>query len=77
MAYSTQSDIQKKVPTETLVQLTDLEGAGAVNSTVLAEAIEIADREIDSYLRVRGETVPLTDTFTFPAASMTVLEMAI
>jgi len=64
MAYSTQSDIEKKVPTEELLQLTDLEGADEINTTVLAEAVEAADREIDSYLRVRGETVPLTDVPT-------------
>jgi len=64
MAYSTQAEIEKKVPTDELLQLTDLEDAGAINTTVLDEAIEAADAEIDSFLRVRGETVPLTDVPT-------------
>ena len=60
MAYADQDDIEKKCTQDVLVQLTDLEASASVNTSVLAEAIEVADREIDSYIRVRGVTVPMT-----------------
>ena len=62
MAYCAQADILKRVSEDVLIQLTDLEGEESINSDVLSEAIARADAEIDSYLRVRGEDVPLTDT---------------
>jgi phage gp36-like protein len=58
MAYSTVTDIKKLIPEETLIQLTDDEGAGIVNQGRIDEAIEGADGEIDSYLSAKY-TVPL------------------
>lgn len=59
MAYSTSSDLEKQISSAELIQLTDDAGSGAVNSGVIAEAIDDADAEIDGYLASRGE-VPLT-----------------
>ena len=61
MPYATQADLLNKVSADVLEQLTDLEEAGSIDTDVLAESIARADAEIDTYLRVRGETVPLTD----------------
>jgi phage gp36-like protein len=53
MAYSLLADIKKLIPEETLIQLTDDEGAGIVNQVRLDEAIAHADEEINSYLGLR------------------------
>jgi phage gp36-like protein len=58
MAYSTLTDVKKLIPEETLIQLTDDEGAGIVNQARIDEAISQADEEIDSYLGNRYD-VPI------------------
>lgn len=63
MSYSTQTDIVKIIPEETLIQLTDDESVGAVNEARIVEAIAAADAEIDSYCAARY-AVPFT---TVPA----------
>lgn len=61
MAYSSQTDILKRMPEAELISLTDHEQTGAVVAAVVTEAIAAADSEIDSYLRARGEDTPLED----------------
>ena len=53
MAYSTLADIKKLIPEDSLVQLTDDEGAGTVNQGRIDETIAQADEEINSYLGIR------------------------
>lgn len=64
MAYCTQSDIEKQLPQEELVQLTDDDGDGLPDTGVVDEAIAEADAEIDSYLAAR---------YSLPLASVPVL----
>lgn len=59
MPYCTQSDIQTKVTAQTLVQLTDDQGTGLVDSAVVVSAIKTADTLIDTYLR-RRYALPLS-----------------
>lgn len=62
MAYSVLDDIQKMIPKDTVIQLTDDEGAGTMNAARITEAIAQADSEIDAYLGSRYDvpfaTVP-------------------
>ena len=51
--YSTQSDIENRIGSNRLIQLTDLDGDGSADSVVVTAAIEKADAQIDSYLRTR------------------------
>ncbi len=54
MPYCTQADIEnKRVPQETLVNLTDDDGLGVVDTEIVAAAIDDADALIDSYLETR------------------------
>jgi len=53
MAYCAYADIKKILPEETLVQLTDDEGAGVANQTRISEAIAQADDEINAYLGMK------------------------
>lgn len=53
MAYCTLTDLEKLVPEDELVQLTDDAGAGTVDAGVVAAAIEDADEEVDAFLAVR------------------------
>lgn len=59
MPYSSLNDITAHIPEANLIQLTDDEGAGAVNEERVSEAIAYADQLIDGYLRGRY-TLPLT-----------------
>lgn len=60
MAYSTQTDIEKTIPSARLIELTDdSDPPVAVDTDILAEQIAFADALIDSYLRGK-HTVPLT-----------------
>lgn len=63
MPYSTEDDIKKLIPEETLIQLTDDEGLGVLGDARLTEAVLQADAEINSYLGERY-SVPFT---TVPA----------
>lgn len=58
MAYATLEDMKKLIPLESLMQLSDDEGLGAVNQSRVDEAIASADAEIDAYLGGRY-AVPL------------------
>ncbi|MDH5524446.1 MAG: DUF1320 domain-containing protein [Desulfobulbaceae bacterium] len=49
MGYCTQADIEEQVPAEELVQLTDDNDLGEVDTTVVDRAIADADAEIDGY----------------------------
>ncbi len=60
MAYSTYIDLKKMIPEETLVQLTDDEGAGTANQARISEAVAQADADIDGYLGARY-AVPLAE----------------
>jgi phage gp36-like protein len=60
MAYCTIEDIKTLLPEETLVQLTDDEGAGTMHPGRVQEAIAQADAEIDSYCNTKF-TVPFAD----------------
>lgn len=54
MAYATVADIA--LSEQDLIDLTDDTDSGAVDSAILAKAIDRADRLIDSYLRGRYHT---------------------
>ena len=47
--YSSQSDIEKLIPPDTIYQLTNDGVAGGTDTDVLEESIRQADAEIDSY----------------------------
>jgi phage gp36-like protein len=49
VSYSTLDDIKKMLPDELIVQLTDDEATGAINTSRVDEAVSQADAEIDSY----------------------------
>jgi len=54
MSYCTQEDIQRKrIPEQTLIDLTDDQGLATVDTTVVDEAIAEAGELIDGYLRDR------------------------
>ena len=54
-AYSTQADIEKRIPSADLADLTDDTGGGVVNTVNVDEAIALADALINSYLRGKHE----------------------
>lgn len=59
MAYCTEADLAKLLPETVLINLSnDSAGATTVNSTNVAEMIDQADREIDSYVSIAGHAVP-------------------
>jgi len=53
MPYCSLEDVRKIIPESDLIQLTDDGGVGVVDESVLTEAIDQADREIDAYLGTR------------------------
>jgi phage gp36-like protein len=53
MPYCTQLDILEQLSLEDLIGLTDDDGRGSVDSSVVARAIADADAEIDSYAASR------------------------
>lgn len=59
MSYSTLDDLKKILPEDTIIQLTNDEGADEVNVTYVTEAISLADGEIDGYIGGKYD-VPLT-----------------
>jgi len=59
MAYCALADMKKLIPETMLINLSnDTSGATAVNNDNIDEAIDQADREIDAYLVLAGESVP-------------------
>jgi phage gp36-like protein len=58
MAYCSQSDLLTMIPLEELAELT-ADSGDTPDSQVVAEAIQMADAEIDAYLGLR-HTLPLT-----------------
>ena len=58
MPYCTQDDILQQLDEDTLVQLTDDEGSGSVDTDVVTRAISDADATIDAYCQGRY-SVPL------------------
>ncbi len=62
MPYCTLDDIKKHIPEDVLVELTDDESLGSINTTRVDQAIADADSEIDAYCGVRYaipfQTVP-------------------
>jgi phage gp36-like protein len=62
MPYCTYADMVKKIPANVLISLSnDTSGSVSANSAVIAEAIETADNEIDSYVGI-VYGVPVTPT---------------
>jgi len=61
MPYCELSDIEKQIPEEILIELTDDDGVGAVDTGNVDRAIEDADDEIDSFLSLRY-SLPLAST---------------
>lgn len=59
MPYSTKSDIEKKLPPQQLIQLSDDDNDLLPDTGVIDEAIAGADSEIDGYVALRY-TVPLS-----------------
>ena len=49
MAYCTETDIKLQIDDDILVQLTDDDDAGVIDSDIIARSIADADAEIDSY----------------------------
>lgn len=58
MAYATQQDMVDRFEEGELIQLTDHENIGVINTVVLAKALDDADAFIDGYLASRY-TLPL------------------
>ena len=56
--YATLDDLQKQLPEDLLIQLTDDVGTGVIDTAVTDSALESADVEIDGYLGERY-TLPL------------------
>lgn len=67
MAYSTQSDLEKQLPKELLVQLADDDGDGVIDSGIVPDAIQKADDEINAYAATRY-TVPFSPVPTLVRA---------
>lgn len=59
MAYCTVNDLLKFVDEKTLIELSDLENSGSIDASVVGEAIETADAQIDGYIANRVTAVPL------------------
>lgn len=57
--YCTLDDLEKVVPEEALIQLTDDEGLGDVNQARIDDAIAAADGEINAWLQEKY-TIPLS-----------------
>jgi len=53
MAYANTSDLQQRMGTVVLVQLTDDTGSGEIDQAKVAEALEGAQGEVDSYVARR------------------------
>lgn len=63
MAYATQQQIQIAAGgSQKLIELTDQEGTGALNATVLAEAQAKAEGLMDGYLRLRYAVPVIPET---------------
>lgn len=60
MAYSTQSDIEEILPTADLAELTDDTGNDVVDVSKVTAAIARADNQINSYLRGKQNSLPLS-----------------
>jgi len=56
MAYCTQSDILEQIDEDRLIQLTDDNDAGVIDTDVVDRAIADADAEIDAYCGTRYDT---------------------
>lgn len=59
MAYCTQANILERIEAAALIQLTDEDGAGVVDTDKVAAAIADADATIDAYCQGRY-TIPLS-----------------
>ena len=59
--YATQQDMTDRYGSEELIQLTDRSNSGAVDTTVLDQALADASAEMDGYLAARA-SLPLTAT---------------
>jgi phage gp36-like protein len=57
--YCALADIENAISLQIIIELTDDDNLGQIDSTVLDAAIEWADAEIDSYLQAKYE-VPLS-----------------
>jgi phage gp36-like protein len=53
MAYATLADIEKLLPRDELIKLTDDESLGQVDSARVDEALTLAQAEVDSYCSTR------------------------
>jgi phage gp36-like protein len=60
MAYCTINDIMAVEPADSLLDLTDDEGAGSIVDSRVNAAIDAADAEIDSHLHGRAGELPLS-----------------
>lgn len=69
MAYCTSGDITKRLPETIIIELTDDENAGVVDSDVVDAAIADADEEIDAFLSLHY-------TLPFDATPAIVLRMS-
>ena len=59
MSYCDQTDIERRIGSALLIELTDDAGSGTVDTNVLAECISDADGTVDGFLRGQY-TVPLS-----------------
>lgn len=59
--YSALADILERLPQDVLIDLTDDDGAGTVDESVVTRAIADADAEIDAYVGKR-HNLPLAKT---------------
>ena len=64
MAYCTLTDLKKQLPESELIRLTDDAAAGVVDTDVVAEAIEGAESEVNTWI---GSRVKLPITGAVPS----------
>lgn len=61
MAYSTLQDLKAYIPKNIIIQATDDNGVGEIDTEIVNEFIDRSDKKIDGFLRGRYP-VPITDT---------------
>jgi len=62
MAYCTLEDLKEKVSEDVLIELTDDEDTGVIDTSRTDRAMADAESEIDSYCAARYQPYPLTIT---------------
>jgi phage gp36-like protein len=62
MSYCTQADVLTRISLKELIQVTDLDKTGILDTTRLNAVIDQASAEVDAYAAAGGWTTPITNT---------------